>query len=458
MATTEIHAIKSTLSVAIDYIINPDKTEEKLYVNSFGCSIENGKKASDEFEMVRKNGTGRGTLLAQHILQNFKPGEVEPEQAIEIGIQLANKLLKGEYQYVIATHIDKQHIHNHIIFNNVNFNGKSFEYLENKGAKVWQKLRNISDELCLENNLSVVKNPEKSKGKSWWEYQQHKQGLSWKSQLKNTIDEAIMDSMDFEEFLKNLNQKNVEYIYRPELKISLKFRLKNDGQEKWSRAKTLGWYYEPEQLKKRINNFNLLKTGKLNYTQKTKVLDTSSERFKNNFGLHYWAEIQNMKEASKMINFLTERSIKNQQELEQKSIMEYGNRMLVVKELNEIQSNIDELSDTIKSLKSLRKYKPIYEAYKNALFKKKFEKENFFELEKYKKASDELKEKYPFQKVIPNLEKLIEDREKLIEKSREKNEIYKHLISEIKELDYARQSIEDYLKTQKEIQKNYKEI
>ena len=112
MAVTKIHPIKSTLRKALDYIENPDKTDEKLFVSSYGCSYET---ADIEFQMLLDQALKKGNNLAHHLIQAFEPGETTPEQAHEIGRQLADEVLGGKYPYVITTHIDKGHLHNHII-------------------------------------------------------------------------------------------------------------------------------------------------------------------------------------------------------------------------------------------------------------------------------------------------------------------------------------------------------
>ena len=122
MAITKLGSVKTTLSVAIDYILNPEKTENQKYVYCYGCT-EDGKSAEQEFLAIREFGTGKGDVLAQHIKQSFKGQEVTPEQALEIGIKTAERLLENKYQYIVATHTDKDNIHNHIIFNNINFDG-----------------------------------------------------------------------------------------------------------------------------------------------------------------------------------------------------------------------------------------------------------------------------------------------------------------------------------------------
>lgn len=118
MAVTKIKPIKSTLKKALDYIQNPDKTDGKMLVSSFGCSYET---ADIEFGFTLSQALDRGNNLAHHLIQSFEPGEVDYEKAHEIGKQLADAVTKGQYEYVLTTHIDKGHIHNHIIFCAVNF-------------------------------------------------------------------------------------------------------------------------------------------------------------------------------------------------------------------------------------------------------------------------------------------------------------------------------------------------
>ena len=122
MAYLKIFPIKVTDKKALDYITNPDKTEEKLLVSSFGCSPETADlEFSMTREMAKKNGMDKGDNLAFHLIQSFKPGEVDAETAHRLGQQFANEVLKGKYEYVISTHVDKNHIHNHIIFNAASF-------------------------------------------------------------------------------------------------------------------------------------------------------------------------------------------------------------------------------------------------------------------------------------------------------------------------------------------------
>ena len=118
MAVTKTHPIKSTLKAAIDYILNPEKTDGKLLASSFGCGLET---ADIEFAWTREAAGDRGTHLGRHLIQSFAVGETTPEEAHKIGMELAGAVLGGKYEFVLTTHVDKDHLHNHLIFNAVSF-------------------------------------------------------------------------------------------------------------------------------------------------------------------------------------------------------------------------------------------------------------------------------------------------------------------------------------------------
>ena len=240
MAVTKIKPIKSTLSKALDYIQNPDKTDGKTLVSSFGCSYET---ADIEFEYTLSQARQKGNNLAFHLIQSFEPGEVDCEKAHTIGKQLADAVTKGQHEYVLTTHIDKGHIHNHIIFCAVNF----VDYHKyNSNKRSYYGIRNISDKLCRENGLSVVIPGKGSKGKSYAEYQAEKTGTSWKGKLKIAVDTLIPQVASFEELLQRLQAAGYEI--KPGKYISCRA----PGQERFTRIKTLGADYTEEAIKERI--------------------------------------------------------------------------------------------------------------------------------------------------------------------------------------------------------------
>ena len=253
MAYTSIHTIRATVSAAIAYITNGDKTVNGVYVNSYACRADSAG-ASEDFRAVRNTGTGRTQILAYHMIQSFAPGEVTPEQAMQIGEELCDRYLKGNYQYVIAVHNDKDHLHCHIIFNNTNlYNGLSFTTEHNQGRKserAWAELREISDEICAEHGLSLI--DPKGKGISYLELLKQKEGKSWKDKLRVRIAEVMLYSRDFADFLRNCTASGIEYVYTPKNKYKLKFKLSGDGQQRFTRAETLGEGFTVESITEQI--------------------------------------------------------------------------------------------------------------------------------------------------------------------------------------------------------------
>ncbi len=289
MAVTNVHTIHQGTYNAIAYIINPNKTGDGRYFVSNLC-VSSAQGAAQQFRETRElAGTGRCRTEAQHIIQSFAPGEVSPERALLIGQELCKALFNDEYQYVLAVHVDHEHIHNHIVLNNVNFyTGRTFETEFNQGKipdRAWAKLRQVSDDLCRKHHLSVIDNPEQNKGKSHYEWELDKQSLSWKAQLKQAIDEVIKVSEDFNDFLLKCAEYGILVDYNPEHKIDLKFMLvaqkERNPRARFTRAKTLGWFYESKQIARRIETYKYMTT----HAPKARLIPTTAERFQQSQGL-----------------------------------------------------------------------------------------------------------------------------------------------------------------------------
>ena len=216
MAYTRIHAIKTTLNKALDYIENPAKTQEQLLVSGYNvdpisASVEYRMTAALAREMKGDYAkTGGADILAFHMIQSFSPyDKITPDQAHELGKKWADEILQGKHEYVISTHVDKGHIHNHIIFNSVSF--YDYKKYETKPYKTAALLRKVSDRLCEEQGLSIIQNPNlKQKSPTHYEWEQHRAGTSWKAQIKENIDKAIEAATDYDSFKENLRKANVE--------------------------------------------------------------------------------------------------------------------------------------------------------------------------------------------------------------------------------------------------------
>jgi len=362
MAVTKIKPVKSTLSKALDYIENPDKTDGKMLISSFGCSYET---ADIEFGYTLSQALDKGNNLAFHLIQSFAPGEVDYEKAHEIGKQLADAVTKGQHEYVVTTHIDKGHIHNHIIFCAVNF-VDHHKYNSNKRS--YYGIRNMSDKLCRENGLSVVVPGKGSKGKSYAEYQAEKTGTSWKGKLKIAVDALIPQVSSFEELLQRLQAAGYEI--KPGKYVSCRA----PGQERFTRLKTLGADYTEEAVKERIAG-RRTKVAKAPREQRgvSLLIDIeNSIKAAQSKGYEQWAKIHNLKQAAKTMNFLTEHKIEQYADLVSRIEEMAAESGQAADALKNAEKRLAEMAVLIKNVSTYQKTKPVYDAYRKARNREKY--------------------------------------------------------------------------------------
>ena len=182
----------------IDYAARGEKTEERKYVTGINCSPE---YARDQMMLTKTHYHKKSGILLWHGYQSFKPGEVTPEEAHAIGVELAQRLWGDDYEILVCTHLDTLHIHNHFVINSVSWrNGKKLDVR-------WKDMARESDRLCRQYEKSIVENPQ-IKGKAYAEYQAEKEGRpTWTTAIRQDIDECIAESRNLQEFLKNLKSR-----------------------------------------------------------------------------------------------------------------------------------------------------------------------------------------------------------------------------------------------------------
>ncbi len=363
MAVTKIKPIKGTLNKALDYIQNPEKTDGKMLVSSFGCSYET---ADIEFAFTLSQALDKGSNLAHHLIQAFEPGEVDYQTAHEIGRQLADAVTKGQHEYVLTTHIDKGHIHNHIIFCAVNF-VDHHKYNSNKRS--YYGIRNMSDKLCREHGLSVVLPNRGSKGKSYAEYQAEKTGTSWKGKLKIAVDALIPQVSSFEELLSKLQAAGYE------IKQGKYISCRAPGQERFTRLKTLGADYTEEAIRERISGkrARAAKAPRADRGGVSLLIDIqNSIKVQESRGYEQWAKIHNLKQAAKTMNFLTEHKIEQYAELTAKITEVAKASEQAADSLKEVEKRLTDMTLLIKNINTYQKTKPAYAAYRKAKDKEKY--------------------------------------------------------------------------------------
>ena len=361
MAVTKTHPIKSTLKAAIDYICNPEKTDGKLLVSSYGCTAET---ADIEFAWTRRHAIDKGTNLGRHLIQAFQSGEVTPEQAHEIGMELAKEILGGKYEFVLTTHIDKDHVHNHLIFNTVSFADHK-HYHSNKRS--YHYIRRTSDRLCKEHGLSVII-PGQDKGKSYIEHQAAQNGTSYKAKLKAAIDRLLPACSNLEELLRRLQREGYE------VKRGKYISARAPDQERFTRLKTLGVDYTEEALVARIAGRPKPSRQPQQRTGKPSLLINIQNNLKaqQSAGYKHWATIENLKRAAETLNFLTEHGISSYEEPAERCDGAAAAAARVKADLRATEKEMEWLTLTMKHAATYRQLRPMYDQYRQSRDKEKF--------------------------------------------------------------------------------------
>ena len=438
MAVTKIKPVKSTLKKALDYIQNPDKTDGKMLVSSFGCSPET---ADIEFAFTIAQALDRGNNLAHHLIQSFEPGEVDYQKAHEIGKQLADAVTKGQYEYVLTTHIDKGHVHNHIIFCAVNF-VDHHKYNSNKRS--YYGIRNMSDRLCRENGLSVVVPGKGSKGKSYAEYLAEKTGTSWKGKLKIAVDGLIPQVSSFEELLSRLQAAGYEI--KPGKYVSCRA----PGQERFTRLKTLGADYTEEAIRERIEG-RRTRTAKAPKAERgvSLLIDIeNSIKAAQSRGYEQWAKIHNLKQAAKTLNFLTEHQISRYEDLTAKITEIQTESDKAGDALKEVEKRLADMAVLIKNVSTFQKTKPAYDTYRKARNKERYRAAHEGTVILHEAAAKALKAAGISK--LPNLAALKAEYEKLQEQKEALRADYGKLKKQVREYDVIKQNIDSILRQPKE--------
>ena len=438
MAVTKIKAIRGTLSKAIAYILNPEKTDEKLLVSSYGCASET---AAREFEWTRKIAEQKGMnpvrIIARHVIQSFEIGEVTPELAHEIGKQFADEILGGKYEYVLTTHIDKDHVHNHLIFNAVDF----VDYHAYKSYKrIYYDMREVSDRLCKENGLSVIP-PSQNKGMGYKEYTEAKRGTSWKQKLKQTIDRLVITAKDYDDFLRLMQEAGYE------IKTGKYISFRAEGQERFTRSKTIGENYTEERIKERIAGWTPRRSQRQATPKCISLIGDIQERIRliDSKGYEHKAKLTILKEAARTLNYLTENNLLQYADLEKKVEDVHSSYDRTGKELKDVEARLREVQPLIKNISNYQRLKPVYDAFQRAKDKPSFKAKHEAELVIFEAARSTLLAMQGDEK-LPSLKTLQAEQQRLLEEQQRLYDERAKLKKEARMIDTMKANVDIFLK------------
>ena len=425
------------MSKAIAYILNPEKTDEKLLVSSYGCASET---AAREFEWTRKIAEQKGMnpvrIIARHVIQSFEIGEVTPELAHEIGKQFADEILGGKYEYVLTTHIDKDHVHNHLIFNAVDF----VDYHAYKSYKrIYYDMREVSDRLCKENGLSVIP-PSQNKGMGYKEYTEAKRGTSWKQKLKQTIDRLVITAKDYDDFLRLMQEAGYE------IKTGKYISFRAEGQERFTRSKTIGENYTEERIKERIAGRTPRRNRRQTVPKGISLIGDIQERIRliDSKGYEYKAKLTILKEAARTLNYLTENNLLQYADLEKKVEDVHSSYDRTGKELKGVEARLREIQPLIKNISNYQRLKSVYDAFQKAKDKPGFKAKHEAELVIFEAARSTLLAMQGDEK-LPSMKTLQAEQQRLLEEQQRLYDERAKLKKEVKQIETIKSNVDTFL-------------
>ena len=450
MATTRIiplHIGKGrtesrAISEIIDYVANPQKTDYGRLITGYECD---SRVADAEFMLAKRQyiaatGRVRGTddVIAYHVRQSFFPGEVTPEEANRLGVEFAKRFTKGKHAFIVCTHIDKAHVHNHIIWSAVNTE------CNRKFRNFWgstKAVRRLSDTICVENGLSIVENP-KPHGKSYDQWLGDQAKPSHRELLRVAIDKVLAQKpADLDELLKLLRESGCEVSKRGK-----SYRLKLPGWSKVSRLDSLGKGYT-------LVDLLAVLTGQKEHTPRQKSIKQADPpkvnllvdiqaKLQTGKGAGYarWAKIFNLKQMAQTVNYLTEHNLLEYAVLEEKAaaVTAYHNELSA--KIKAAEKRMAEIAVLRTHIINYAKTRDTYVAYRKAGYSKKFREEHEEEIllhQAAKNAFDDMGVKK-----LPKVKELQAEYARLLEEKKKTYTEYRHSREEMRELLAAKANVD----------------
>lgn len=456
--------IRTTLNRSLKYIVNDKKTDDGCLITGVNCATNDKLAYKQMVGNKKKHNKEKGTL-GFHFIQSFKEKEItDPYKAHEVGLKWAEKMFGDKYQFILSTHMDKGHYHNHIIINSVSLDGKKF----NACKQSLKDARDFSDEIAKEYNLSTIPYNKNSVPKSYKEWNEEKLGTSWKSHIRDDIDTVIQSSKSFDDFMSRMNQLgytmkqgNVKYM-----------TYKAPGMERSVRGKTLGADYTEESIKERIQ------LGEFNFTEserkykyrfnskpnRNQLMDAArqyqfrrgtlavnliltiallrtltdrnaGESKRRNTKRDFRSDIE-ISKLSQQLKFITNQNLKSRIDLKQavdKTELQLREIHAVIKDANEMNRK---MKLVIQTIETHSKYKPIYEKVQSSTIKKMLLKKKYHaEIETFEKASNQLKKMGIQENQFSAYSEKQQAYEMKIEQLKEKLDESKEQLSKLMEID-----------------------
>ena len=453
--------VSTAIADIIDYVENPEKTDFGKFIYGYACDT---RIADAEFLLSKRqymNQTGRSQgaddVIAYHLRQAFKPGEVTPEEANQIGRELALKLTKSNHAFVVCTHVDKHHVHNHIIINSTTLDYQ--KKFRNFWGSIWA-IRRMNDKLCLEHGLSVIEDPKPSRN-HYGTWLGSKKPPSFQEQIRRAIDAALDEKpKDFEELLHKLVAAGIE-VNRE--RKHLRFRVQ--GQDNYTRCDTLKGDYTEQAIRERIAGTRTVKPHR-NFSQKPvskiRMLVDIEAALCSGKGPGYerWAKVFNLKQLSQAVIWLKEHGDMSYEDLKKKSDATTASFNKLSAEIKDLESKMTANGELQKQIVNYAKTRATYVEYRKAGYSKKFRATYEAEILLHQAAKKYFDESGITK--LPSVKSLREEYAGLLEQKRKAYTAYKQTRAEMKELYNVKANVEHLLdipsrqEPQRDIQKSRK--
>ena len=448
MAATRIIPIRGSKAQSVirsltertDYIKNPEKTENGALVYAYGCTPQ---LVAAEFALSKRlytQRTGRKEpgVIAYHIRQSFKPGEITPEEANHVGRELAERFLKGKHAYIVCTHVDKKHIHSHIIFNSTTLDGaaKFRDFLGSGRA-----LGRLSDLICLEHGLSVIANPQRYTHPTYDKWLGDKKPPSHRDVLRADIDAALARKpKSFDELLDILRQSGWE------VSAGAHVTFRHDGQCA-IRLRSLGEGYSEAELRAVIG-------GSSTHTPRGKresanlLIDIEAKLAEGKGGgYERWAKVFNVKQMAKTLLYLQEHGIKSREELSARADTANEKLSSAKERIASLDARIAEVNELRGQIIAYAKTREVFAEYKATRYSRKFYDAHADEIEQHREAKRYFNA-HGIEK-LPKVKNLNAEFSALVAEKRAAYAEYRALRDEHRELLIHRHNVETFLGEEK---------
>ena len=458
MATTRIiplHVGKGrtesrAISDIIDYVANPQKTDGGKLITGFACD---SRVADAEFMLAKRQyiaATGRvrgkDDVIAYHVRQSFVPGEITPEEANRLGVEFAKRFTKGKHAFVVCTHIDKAHVHNHIIWSSVNLD------CDRKFRNFWgstKAVRRLSDTICIENGLSIVENP-KPHGKSYNKWLGDQAKPSHREQLRACIDNALAQHpANLDELLKLLQESGCEVSRRGK-----SYRLKLLEWDKVARLESLGEGYG-------LGDLLAVLSGQKEHTPRKKatlqadppkvnLLVDIQAKLQAGKGAGYarWAKVFNLKQMAQTMNYLSEHNLLEYAVLEEKTAAVTAHHNELSAQIKAAEKRMAEIAVLRTHIINYAKTREVYVAYRKAGYSKKFLAEHEADILLHKAAKNAFDDMGV--KKLPTVKSLQTEYAKVLEEKKKAYAEYRRSREEMRELLTAKANVDRLLNMEAE--------